>query len=109
MKRLESDLQKDILGFLKENKIWNIRYNPVGTWGIPDVLVLYKGFFIGIEIKREDKKGRATLLQLETIKSIKQNGGLAKIVDSVKDVENVIHAIFDGIHNHTEVLDEWAK
>ena len=58
--RVEDILQDKIVEYLKRKHIWHFRYTASTTFGIPDILALYKGFFIGIEIKREDGKGKST-------------------------------------------------
>ena len=50
-----------------------------GRSGVPDIIVCYKGKFIGIECKAGE--GKPTLLQLRNIDDIKRNGGLAIIVN----------------------------
>lgn len=89
--RKENELQEKVISFFKEKKIWHFRYTASTTYGIPDILALHKGVFIGIELKREDKKGVATLLQKEVIASIKKNGGFAAIVDNLDDVVELIN------------------
>jgi len=99
--RVEDILQDKIVEYLKRKHIWHFRYTASTTFGIPDILALYKGFFIGIEIKREDGKGKSTLLQEETIKSIQENGGLAAVVDDIVDIKMLIKCIDNGINiNH---------
>lgn len=87
---MEYKLQDKIIEFLKSKKIWHFRYSASSTFGIPDILALYKGYFICIEVKDEDGTGSATLLQKEVVKSIQRNGGLAAVVDDLADVEELI-------------------
>ena len=50
-----------------------------GRSGVPDIIVCYKGKFIGIECKAG--KGKLTALQERNIKQIKHNEGLAIVIN----------------------------
>ena len=50
-----------------------------GRSGVPDIIVCYKGKFIGIECKAG--KGKLTALQEHNIKQIKHNEGLAIVIN----------------------------
>ncbi len=65
--------------------------------GLPDVICLYKGFFLGLELKREDG-GKPTQLQLNKIKAINENGGIGVIVRSVEEVEKILNNIDRGLY-----------
>lgn len=95
---LESKIQKDILSYLKERRVYHWRFQAQSNLnGIPDILCLYKGFFIGLELKKAN--GRPTQLQLRKIENINNNGGIGVIVRSVEEVK----AIFDDIDKKSEV------
>lgn len=65
--------------------------------GIPDIIVCYKGFFIGLEAKVNYNK--PSELQKAKIDIIRQAGGFGAIVWSVLDpVESIIRVI-DAYHN----------
>lgn len=92
---LESKVQKDILAYLIKNRIYHFRFQAQSNLnGLPDILCLYKGFFIGLELKRE-KGGKPTSLQLRKIKAINDNGGIGLIVRSVYEVEMLLDVIND--------------
>lgn len=106
---MEYKLQDAIIAYLKGRKVWHFRYTASTTFGIPDILALYKGHFIGIEVKREDGKGRATLLQEEMIKSIQRNGGLARVVDNLEDVDKLFISL-DNLTDYSSIEyihDNW--
>lgn len=65
--------------------------------GLPDIICLYKGFFLGLELKRE-KGGAPTTLQLRKIKAINDNGGIGVIVRSVEEVEEILNNIDRGVY-----------
>ena len=92
---LESRIQKDIINYLKSKRVYYFRFQAQSNLnGLPDIICLYKGFFIGLELKRE-KGGTPTGLQLRKIKAINDNGGVGIIVRSVYEVEMLLDVIND--------------
>jgi Holliday junction resolvase len=87
----EGKIQTEIVKYLKENKIWHFRYNAQVTYGMPDILAIYHGYFIGIEVKA--LKGRATELQIKMKESIEDAGGYHIFAKSVDDVYKLIRSI----------------
>lgn len=98
---LEKEVQKSILDYLSLNQIFHWKVNnvgikkengsfiPTGLIGISDILgILPGGKFLAIEVKRPG--GKPTPAQLEFIKNINDNGGLAFWTDSLDDVMEVI-------------------
>lgn len=77
----ESTFQDRIIRKLKKLpncwyvKVWGGGFQRAG---IPDLLVCYKGYFIGIELKNE--VGQATEIQKYNITSIQNAGGYAIIL-----------------------------
>lgn len=66
--------------------------------GIPDILVCYRGRFMGLEAKAA--KGNTTPLQEYEIETIQRAGGLAAVVRSAAEVEqmlDLIDAEVDGV------------
>ena len=89
----EKDLVKKISDYLKtENDLffWKEHGGQFGTAGIPDLIVCYKGRFIGLECKVG--KNTATALQQQTIRQILKAGGYAVVVKSVGEVKAIIQA-----------------
>lgn len=89
----ESELIKRIENYLKtvpELFFWKEHGGMYGTAGIPDIIVCYKGRFIGLECKVG--KNTATVLQGQTIKQILRAGGYALVVRSVEEVKEIIRA-----------------
>jgi hypothetical protein len=82
----EISLQDSIIKYLKGRKIWHFRYTANTTYGMPDIIVIYKGYFVGIEVKREDGSGIETALQDGIKSSIINAGGYAIITDNLNDV-----------------------
>lgn len=90
MKTPEGKIQAKIIKYLKENKIFHFRYNAVSSaFGLPDIIVILEGKFVGLEVKTET--GRATELQLRMQEAIRIAGGVYEFVTSVQDVEEIVN------------------
>lgn len=88
----ETIIQQEIINYLKDRRIFHFRVNAdINTVGIPDLIVCYRGYFIGLEVKT--KKGKISKLQLEVAKEISNNGGFVCFPTSVEDVKNLINKI----------------
>jgi Holliday junction resolvase len=85
----EITLQDFIIKYLKGRKVWHFRYTANITYGMPDIIAIYKGYFVGIEVKVEDGSGISTELQESMRKSIIKAGGYAIITDNLNDVINL--------------------
>lgn len=89
----ECDLIKAISNYLKTVPnlfFWKEHGGMYGTAGIPDLIVCYKGRFIGLECKVG--KNTATALQQQTIRQILKAGGYAVVVKNVCEVKAIIQA-----------------
>lgn len=76
-----------------------------GTSGVPDIVVCYCGWFIGIECKAG--KNKPTPLQEHNLTMIRENGGIAMVVneDNIDDVR-VLFTAFDAtysVETHTHI------
>lgn len=92
--KLESKIQKEVLKYLNDNKIWHFRYQAQANKnGLPDIMALYKGVFMGIELKKDD--GVPTTLQLKKLKGIETSGGLGLLIRDVNELKDIIKEI-DG-------------
>ena len=79
------------LATVPECFFWNEHGGQYGTAGIPDIIVCYKGRFIGLEAKVG--RNNPTKLQAVTIDRINAAGGIAVVVRTVDDVKAVIEKI----------------
>ena len=89
----ESDLIHKISDYLKTVPnlfYWKEHGGMYGTAGIPDIIVCYRGRFIGLECKVG--KNKPTVLQAVTIRPIIQAGGYAVVVRTVEEVRQIITA-----------------
>lgn len=92
MKTPETILKDNVIKYLTESRIWFRRYQAAyNANGLPDLDFLYKGVYVGLELKAP--KGTPTELQLRKLKSINENGGIGIIVRDLEDVKNVINFI----------------
>ena len=63
------------------------KYSQVG---VPDIIVCFKGRFIGIEVKNE--RGVLSVLQERNLQRISDNGGIALAVRSLDEVKEVFES-----------------
>lgn len=90
--KLESKIQKEVIDYLKKNRIYHFRFQAqVNLNGIPDIIALYKGHMLGIELKKED--GKPTDLQIKKLQAINENGGIGVIIRSVSQLDSLIKYI----------------
>lgn len=61
------------------------------TVGLPDIVGVYKGRFIGLEVKLPGKENTLTERQKFILKEIELNGGIAEMVTSVDEAIDVIN------------------
>ena len=59
--------------------------------GVPDLLVCYKGRFLGLEVKNETYQ--PSPLQLHHLKMIKKAGGIAYVVRSVAQLKLILEEV----------------
>jgi len=95
---LENEVQKDVLKYLKDHRIYHFRFQAqVNLNGMPDIIALYKGHFLGLELKRPNG-GKPTGLQLKKLDAINENGGIGVIIDNIEDMKCLINDIDEGIY-----------
>ena len=87
----EIDIVNKIKAYLQTKQglfFWKEHGGQFGTAGIPDIIICYKGKFIGLECKLPGRK--PTLFQKITLGKIEKAGGIAKVVTSVEEVKEII-------------------
>lgn len=100
----EADIQRVILHYLALRGVWATRINsgsirdktgrPVrfnNSPGCADILACCKGRYIAFEVKRPGKK--ATDIQNAFLAGVRKAGGVAEVVTSVGDVEQILNEI----------------
>lgn len=89
----ESYYQAKIIRYLKEKYpkavVWKAAAGPYSVSGIPDVCMILNGRYYGFEVKRPFI-GAPSRMQLFMIKKIRSASGVAGIVTSIRDVEELI-------------------
>lgn len=98
-------LEKDIVAAIRRYLatlgedvfFWKEHGGAYGTSGVPDIICCYRGRFLGLEVKRPG--GRLTPLQERTLARINAAGGIARRVESVEDVKDIIRQADGGEEN----------
>jgi hypothetical protein len=100
IKVTEADIQKAILQYLAVKHIFHFRNNTgatkterggfvrFGTPGSPDIIVVDKGIFIGIEVKRPG--GKLSPHQKAFCDALLQAGGRYVVAQSLEDVMEIL-------------------
>lgn len=98
----EKEWQRKIILWLRENfpeaVVWKAAAGPYSRGGIPDITVIYKGVYIGMEVKRPFIGG-PTKLQEQTIRQIRRAGAVAGVVSFERDAARLMeeaHAVAEG-------------
>lgn len=65
--------------------------NPYAINGCPDIVCIWKGKFVGFEVKR--KKGKQSEAQLDFEKRCKQVGGLYFVIRNLEELQAAISSI----------------
>lgn len=96
----ETQLQQRVISYLDGLQVFNFRYQAASNqYGMPDIIAIYKGYFVGLELKTDD--GKPTELQLRMLNAIKTAGGYASIIREVTDVMNLFQIIDADISTKT--------
>lgn len=104
----EGKVKQRLLKFLKEIGCWYYMpvQNGMGQSGIPDVVALIDGEFVGFECKATPKQ-HPTTLQARQLSAIDRNGGYAWVVDN-ESLDLAIDSIKHGLQ-YGMALDKFAK
>ena len=89
--QLESEIQAQILKWLREHGIFCFKVAMASPNGIPDVICCFDGKFIALEIKRNDRS-RVAPLQWKRKEQIEDAGGESYIVWSVDMVKEIFES-----------------
>lgn len=107
-KVLEKDIQREICEYLESEKVFFWRQNNVPIFGrnnagkmtfrsmskytpkgLPDIMILHNGSFIGIEVKRDNTR-KPSEEQIHIGAKFFINGGFYYVVSSRKEVEYIL-------------------
>ncbi len=95
----EADVKKEIKTYLTSIGAWWMMHVPSGFGrnGIPDFVGCYRGWFLGIEVKRPpeggEKNPEPTKWQAREIEDIRKAEGVAFVAWRLDQVQLVIAAI----------------
>jgi len=83
----EADITRGIRQYLTMRHIWHFKHwgGPMGAVGIADILGIYRGRFLAIEIKRPGGRGPSPSQQ-GFLDNVKAAGGIGFCAYSVDDV-----------------------
>ena len=111
-KILEKDIQREICDWLHAEGFFFWRQNNTPIFdrkfggframakytyrGLPDIMILYSGKFIGLEVKVPDYWKR-TDGQIEIQDKILNNGGVYAIATSLEEAKSIIEKTIKGI------------
>lgn len=92
---LENTLQRKIQKYLKDNLpdavVWKNHGNQYSVIGLPDIMCVYKGKIICIEVKIPGNK--PTKLQEVSLQKLSNAGAITGVAYSIEDVEKIINKI----------------
>lgn len=71
----EQQIQTKIKTWLENNGAYVVKVIQASKAGVPDLLVCYKGMFIGIEVKRPSTKNNVSKLQKHNLNLIQAAEG----------------------------------
>lgn len=86
---MEKVVQSKIKSYLESKGAYVVKVIQASKSGVPDLLVCYKGLFIGIEVKRPSTKNNVSKLQVHNLNLIRAAEGTAIVawdVDMVKEL-----------------------
>lgn len=90
----EQQIQTKIKTWLENNGAYVVKVIQASKAGVPDLLVCYKGMFIGIEVKRPSTRSNVAKLQKHNLNLIQASEGktivawdLDMIIDFFRELE----------------------
>jgi len=92
---LEGELTRRIVKAMRDRGAWAVKLHggPHQARGLPDVIAVYRGHGIGLEVKRPGRESTLTAIQAATLKDIRKAGGAAIMVTSEDDADHVLDRI----------------
>ena len=85
MSALEASLKRQVINWLKTQKLWFYKASDRYTAGIPDIIICKDGRFVAIELKAD--RGVVSKIQMYMIDSIKINGGVSVVCRTLDEVK----------------------
>ena len=88
--KTEKQLQNYIKRQCSKHKIQFYKLNCEGQTGFPDLMLLYNGHIVFIEVKSPAGTGRVSERQKIMIERLQANGAVAHVIDNKQDADHVI-------------------
>lgn len=90
----EGKVKAAVKTWLRVRGIWHFMpvSNGMGAHGIPDIIAIIDGRFIGIECKAPGKRANTSELQKMQIRAINEAGGLAVVVDDAAQLPMLLNS-----------------
>lgn len=98
----ETKVKNEINKYLKTiPNLYSFNFTISGIYsshlkGLPDIFAIYKGHFIGIEVKAPNKENTQSDMQKIRERQIKNAGGSYILVTSVEQVKEFLEAHFES-------------
>jgi len=91
--RTEAEITKEIRYYLNTCGIWHWKNwsGPMSPKGIPDIIGIYRGKFLAVEIKKPG--GKPTDLQKEFLTKVQINGGISCVVHSWEELAKFLESL----------------
>lgn len=96
----EAALSKKMAKRIRDRGGWarKIAGGP-GQAGLPDIIAVYRGHALGLEVKVPGREGTLTDLQRETLNKMKEGGAITAVVTTVQQVDRIMDRI-DKAYDH---------
>jgi hypothetical protein len=91
----ETNLTHSIIKALqRQGGFWfKVHGHPGQLRGLPDIIGVYHGRFVGLEVKVPGREDRLTKLQEFVLTQIKEAGGIAAVITSVEEAKRAISGL----------------
>jgi Holliday junction resolvase len=88
----EAQLSRNIVKALRKRgafafKVFGGHYQRAG---LPDVILCYRGRFVGLEVKLPGRESTLTDIQAHTLEEVRKAKGVARLITSVKEAEELL-------------------
>ena len=95
----ESKVKRKVVEMLKHHGVWYFfpANNGFGKAGIPDLIAIAKGKFVGIEVKA-DRTKKPTALQMKCGEEIQRAGGWWFLVYDTESIDALEQAIKEKLY-----------
>lgn len=90
----ESEITKRMVTRLKGRGAWARKiHGNMYTAGLPDIMAVYKGFGLGLEVKKPGREKTLTDMQAKTLERIEDAGGYGRMVTTIEQVDAILDEI----------------